>query len=422
MQNKRSPLRLIRRAIERSLERMTPLPTPPPVVTTQLNFDDLGFPEDHPGRSPTDTYYVNRKICLRTHTSAHEVSSFAEGYDSWLLTADVYRRDEIDSSHYPIFHQMEGAHVFSIPNGDFTSGGLVERQCEEMESRLAGANIVIEDEVDPALSDGWQPGMDKEHAELALRHLKGTLNNLALALFGPRHQADVEASGKGVEAEPLRVRWIAATFPFTAPSFEIEVLFRGEWLEILGTGVVKQKTLDTAKQPGKLGWAFGLGLERIAMVLYGIPDIRLFWSQDERFLSQFAAAADALDQADTVHEFDEADLAKRTLVTYKPYSKFPPVLKDFSFWLGSPNAADTTNSTKVFQENDLYELIRDRAGDLVETVQLVDEFTHPKKNRTSRCYRITYRHMDSNLTHEAVNELHQQVVQDVAQRLNIEPR
>ena len=73
----------------------------------------LGFPPNHPGRSKTDTYYVNASKCLRTHTSAHQVDTFAaaesEGY---TISADVYRRDAIDRSHYPVFHQMEGARVW----------------------------------------------------------------------------------------------------------------------------------------------------------------------------------------------------------------------------------------------------------------------------------------------------------------------
>ena len=96
-----------------------------PVVSTHQNFDSLGFPEDHPGRSKTDTYYVNKNTVLRTHTSAHQADVFrsneSEGY---LISADVYRRDAIDRSHYPIFHQMEGARMWDrtkVPNGDIAA-------------------------------------------------------------------------------------------------------------------------------------------------------------------------------------------------------------------------------------------------------------------------------------------------------------
>jgi phenylalanyl-tRNA synthetase beta subunit len=106
--------------------------------------------------------------------------------------------------------------------------------------------------------------------------------------------------------------------------------------------------------PDKSGWAFGLGLERIAMVLFSIPDIRLFWSTDERFLSQF--------QPDQVS-------------TFKPYSKYPECYKDISFWLPSEEegakAAGGAMGPKQFHENDFCEIVRDVAGDLVENVNLV---------------------------------------------------
>ena len=82
----------------------------PPIVTKYENFDSLGFPEDHPGRSRSDTYYLNRDHLLRTHTSAHEQQCFTEcKTPGYLISADVYRKDEIDRTHYPAFHQLEGA-------------------------------------------------------------------------------------------------------------------------------------------------------------------------------------------------------------------------------------------------------------------------------------------------------------------------
>lgn len=132
----------------------------------------------------------------------------------------------------------------------------------------------------------------------------------------------------------------------------------------------------------KIGWAFGLGLERIAMVLFSIPDIRLFWSTDERFLSQFEQGR---------------------ITSFKPYSKYPSCFKDVSFWL-SPNT--------TLHHNDFCDVVRDIAGDLVEDVEKVrwsralpqhcgtqtfsqiDHFVHPKTNRTSYCFRINYRSMD----------------------------
>ncbi|KAI9513932.1 Phenylalanyl-tRNA synthetase [Dissostichus eleginoides] len=108
---------------------------------------------------------------------------------------------------------------------------------------------------------------------------------------------------------------------------------------------------ETTGAGNKVGWAFGLGLERLAMVLYNIPDIRLFWSQDERFLRQFR-----------VKDVQQA-------VSFQPLSKYPPLHNDISFWL--PENDD-------FTQNDFYEMVRSIGGDLVERVTLLDEFTHPK--------------------------------------------
>ncbi|KAI0797663.1 hypothetical protein C8Q75DRAFT_13551 [Abortiporus biennis] len=351
-----------------------------PVVTPAKNFDDLSFPEDHPGRSVTDSYYINNDLMLRTHTSAHEVETFAKGVREWLLTADVYRRDEIDASHYPAFHQMEGARIFDTsPNGI--------RELEEDNARLAAhlqrSNIVIEDIPHITATNPHQPLHDPKHSELVAQNLKLSLNSLILDLFGGRAGA--------AEGEPLRVRWIEAYFPFTSPSYEVEVFFHGKWLEILGCGVVLQSTLDRARVPDSIGWAFGLGLERIAMILYSIPDIRLFWSQDPRFLEQFAPGV---------------------INTFKPFSKYPACYKDVSFWL----------SDKSLHENDFCDLVRDTAGDLVEDVKLIDAFTHPKTQRSSRCFRINYRSMDKSLTNEEANVLHEQVIARLKQNFGVEIR
>ena len=382
------PLKILREEIERVFgQKYSAIRAPSPVVTTKLNFDDLGFPANHPGRKPSDTYYVNRATCLRTHTSAHEVSTFRHGYKRWLLTADVFRRDEIDSSHYPVFHQMEGASVWGLD--EFGSNGIVERECAAMEEKLRASGMEIHDDVNIAEADGWQDMHLRKHPEaanLALRHLKASLNTLVFALFKKRWAEEAQSG------EPLRVRWIPATFPFTAPSFEVEVWFRGKWLEILGTGIVKQRTLDEAGIPDNVGWAFGLGLERIAMVLFSIPDIRLFWSQDPRFLNQFMG-----------HDPKN--------VTFKPYSKYPPCYKDVSFWM-----------PLTFHENDMFETVRDRAGDLVEDVVCIDDFVHPKTKRHSRCYRINYRSMDHNLENDQVNILHADVLEALVQRCQVEIR
>ena len=301
-----------------------------PAVPVKHCFDDLLIPPDHVSRSPSDTYYLDDSTCLRTHTSAHQSTLIKSGVQRFLCTGDVYRRDEIDKCHYPIFHQMEGVKMFPPDT---------PRQ-------------LIEDD------------------------LKESLSGMAASLFG-----DVE------------MRWEDSYFPFTEPSFELEILFNGEWLEVLGSGVVRQEIVRNAGKGEMKGWAFGLGLERLAMVLFGIPDIRLFWSSDRRFLEQFESGG---------------------IVKFKPYSKYPAVCRDISFWTGD----------KVFHQNDLYEVVRGVCveEDLVEKVELIDEFTHPKTGKVSNCFRVTYRSMDRSLTNQEIDELHFQVRDDAVEKLGIDIR
>ncbi|KAH0583866.1 hypothetical protein H2248_009462 [Termitomyces sp. 'cryptogamus'] len=375
------PLNTLRSLIESHFPDFSHLSSLSPLVTPYKNFDELSFPKDHPGRAVTDSYYINRDLMLRTHTSAHEVEVFREGKDRFLLTADVYRRDEIDHSHYPVFHQMEGARIFGAD-----AAGLreVKGDNERLKGELAMLNIVIEDVPHVSLTNPVQRTHDIEYAEAVALNLKLSLNTLILGLFGG-------VAGTSKE-NPLRVRWIEAYFPFTSPSFEVEVFFQGKWLEILGCGVVQQATLDVAEVPNKIGWAFGLGLERIAMILYSIPDIRLFWSTDPRFLSQFEDGK---------------------ITTFKPYSKFPSCFKDVSFW--SPK-------DKTLHENDFCDLVRDVAGDIVEDVKKIDEFVHPKTGRTSTCFRINYRSMDRSLSNDEVNAIQAQVVARLKDQLGVEIR
>lgn len=229
------PLSILRRIIESHFAQHTALTPSSPVVSVYQNFDELGFPPDHPGRSLTDSYYLNREYMLRTHTSAHEVETYAQGLDRWLISADVYRRDEIDASHYPVFHQMEGTHVWSpadLPR--------IAELNAELEKELAACPLVIEDDTRISPSNPYQPTHDSKHAEQITQHLKHSLNSLVYRLFG-----SLQSDG-----EPLRVRWIEAFFPFTSPSYEVEVWWNGEWLELLGCGVVQQKTLDLAGESG----------------------------------------------------------------------------------------------------------------------------------------------------------------------------
>jgi len=322
-----------------------------PVVRAKECFDDLLIPPDHPGRMPSDTYYISRPggkeassaddRLLRTHTSAHQSTLIREGLEAFLCTGDVYRRDEIDASHFPAFHQMEGVKLFDPA----LVGGAMSR-----EEWLA--------------SDG---------CKLVAADLKKTLEGLCDHLFG-----DCEK------------RWNEDYFPFTEPSFELEIFYNGDWMEVLGCGVIHSQFLEKCELTDRHGWAFGLGLERLAMVLFAIPDIRLFWSQDARFTKQFKEGQ---------------------LTAFKPYSKYPPCFKDISFWL-----------PEGYEQNDFFELGRSVCGELIEKIDLVDEFTNPKKGKTSHCYRLTYRSMDRSLTDEEVNAMQEKLRAMSADDLGVELR
>ncbi|XP_045610888.1 phenylalanine--tRNA ligase, mitochondrial isoform X2 [Procambarus clarkii] len=206
--------------------------------------------------------------------------------------------------------------------------------------------------------------------------LKCCLLGLATTLFGQ----DVEW------------RWVDAYFPFTHPSWELEVKLNNDWVELLGCGIIEQEILFNTGAEDKIGWAFGLGLERWAMKLYGIPDIRLFWSTDSGFLSQF--------------HFDDPT----TNVKYKTVSKFMQCSNDISFWLPVDGH---------YHSSDFFDLVRAVGGDIVEQVHLIDAFTHPKKRLTSHCYRIVYRHMEKVLTQEEVNVLHKRIEKEATVNLNV---
>ncbi|KAF9904089.1 hypothetical protein BX616_001405 [Lobosporangium transversale] len=364
------PIAIIKDLISSAFPDFKHYQTFSPVVSTKENFDDLCFAEDHPGRAVTDTYYINQKIMLRTHTSAHQLQVLTEA-DKILVTADVYRRDEIDASHYPVFHQMEGAQLFETRT-------VVEdvRKAIAQDSMASSSTIHTTDTTVITPANPKQECHDEAAMLATADHLKHSLNMMVRKLFS--HEKD------------LQVRWIDAQFPFTSPSWEMEILYQGKWLEVLGCGVIRQDILINAGKPDKIGWAFGLGLERLALVLFGIPDIRLFWSHDERFLKQFEPSK---------------------IQKFIPFSKYPPCIKDISFW-----------SNDQFHENNFCEIVRDVAGDLAEDVQLIDQFVHPKTQRRSLCYRINYRSMDRNVTNTEINEIQDKLREEVVNRMKVELR
>lgn len=375
-----------------------------PVVSVAQNFDSLGILPHHPGRSRTDTYYLNRDTLLRTHTSAHQADVYrANQSKGFLISADVYRRDAIDRSHYPIFHQMEGARLWDRAE----LGGNVAKDVWADLQSIQKHDLIVED-LNPSVHFERNPLQAQhtlEEVEALATHLKRSIERVVVAIFSTARAAAAAAGiDTAASAEPLRIRWVEAYFPFTSPSWELEVYWQGDWLEVLGCGVVLHSLLDNANVPSKIGWAFGIGLDRIAMLLFNIPDVRLFWSLDSRFLSQFTGSG--------------------PIRRFAPFSKYPECYKDVSFWV-----QDSSNSTtgelspgEAFHENDLMELVRTEAGNLVEDVRMVDDFTDPKSQRKSLCYRINYRSLERTLTNDEVNILHGSIINRLVERLGVEIR
>ncbi|ACM60383.1 phenylalanyl-tRNA synthetase alpha subunit [Caldicellulosiruptor bescii] len=208
----------------------------PEVELDYYNFEALNIPADHPARDTQDTFYISEDVLLRTHTSPVQIRVMKSKKPPIKIISPgrVYRSDEVDSTHSPIFHQIEGLFV------------------------------------------------DKG---VTMADLKGTLEVFAKRFFG----------------EQTKVRFRPHHFPFTEPSAEVDIscIFcggkgcrtcKGEgWIEILGAGMVHRKVLLNCGIDPDIytGFAFGMGVERIALLRYEIEDIRLFYENDLRFLKQF---------------------------------------------------------------------------------------------------------------------------------------
>jgi phenylalanyl-tRNA synthetase alpha chain len=221
----------------------------PEIESDYLNFEALNIPKDHPARDMQDTFYIktidghgpsrsnSSSTLLRTHTSPVQIRTMQAQRPPVrvIVPGTVYRRDVADMTHSPMFHQIEGL--------------AVDR-------------------------------------DISMGDLKGTLELFAREMFGARS----------------KIRFRPSFFPFTEPSAEVDVLCfvcggdgcrvckQGGWLEILGSGMVHPNVLrNVGYDPEEVtGWAFGMGIERIAMLRYGIEDLRVFFDNDVRFLRQFA--------------------------------------------------------------------------------------------------------------------------------------
>ncbi|OZC08605.1 phenylalanine--tRNA ligase [Onchocerca flexuosa] len=321
----------------------------PRVVSVFDNFDSLLVPANHVSRSVQNTYYINKDYCLRAHTSAHQHSLISQGLDNFLVIGDVYRRDAIDNLHFPCFHQVEGVRLFTAAELFNDSLNRYPKPLFANDKRTAEK----------------QEQHTKDVAECLIKDLKATLETLCQHIFGTDYD----------------MRWVSADFPFTYPSYELEIYYEDKWIEILGCGIMEQNLLKMAGIVDKVGWAFGLGLERLAMALYGISDIRLFWSRDSGFLTQFSGKSP-----------DEN-------FKYVPISIHPQVLYDLSFWL-----PEGVGPKEMAAET--CDLIRSIGDQLIEQVKITDTFVHPETKKTSQTYRLVYRSHEEALTKEEVNQIH----------------
>ncbi|KAF7630999.1 hypothetical protein Mgra_00008774 [Meloidogyne graminicola] len=299
----------------------------PRLVDVFENFDSLLIPKAHPSRRTSDTYYASDNFCLRAHTSAHQFELLKKGLDNFLVIGDVYRRDEIDKTHFPCFHQIEGVRTYAP---------------HELFGRDSPMPFFegIHSDYELLRTDNKQETHTDATAKLLETELKKTLENLCQAIF-----SNAETENK------LQMRWESTYFPFTHPSFELQVFFEDKWLEVLGCGIMEQSLLDSAGAGERVGWAFGLGLERLAMILYGIPDIRLFWSYDSGFVNQFKG------------------LNPSDIVKYKQISKQPQLFMDLSFWLPEHFEGDVSIESL---RSDVFDVIRMIGDDLIEQF-LMDE-------------------------------------------------
>ncbi len=297
----------------------------PEIVPADVSFDMFDFAANHPARSKSDTYYADDKNILRTHDTVMwyyylnlpEIKERINKNESFgvMCYGKVYRKDEIDRKHMNIFHQMGG--LYLTPDS-------------------------------------------KE--VLTIDDLKNILTHIVQGIFG----------------KDIKYRFNVDTFPYTDPSLEVEVDINGQWIEILGGGMPKKSVLKNFGVTGYNGWAFGFGLERLAIIGMELPDIRLLWSKDPRVVRQLKLGN-----------------------KYNDVSKFPAIVRDISFVVKDD-----------FIPNNYFDLVRDVAPDLVEEVHLLDKYENEEKfgkGNVSYAYRITYRTLERTLTNAEIDILHKKL-------------
>ncbi len=312
----------------------------PEIIDYKTSFDLFNFPADHPARQPTDTYFVDKNHVLRTHTTVmwyYHVNlpdvqeKIKQGRAVGALChGKVYRKDEIDRQHMNVFHQM----------------------------------------------DGWYL-CDRAERAITINDLQDVLIAIAQAIFG----------------EKIAYKFNEDSFPYTDPSIEMELKISGRSVEILGAGVVRGAVLENLGVDSRKynGWAFGFGLERLAIIGMNLPDIRLLWSSDPRVKNQLKLGQ-----------------------KYVEVSKYPPITRDISFVVA-----------KDFIPNNYFDLIRDIGGNLVEEVKLLDQYDAPEKfgsDKVSYTYRIVYRAPDRTLVSSEIDSIQDRLYRETAEQFKAELR
>ena len=223
----RHPIALVRNQIVEIFNRIGfTVSEGPEIEDDWHNFSALNLPEEHPAKDMQDTFFIDKDIVLRTHTSNVQIHLMEENDPPlrFIVPGRVYRNEAISYKSYCLFHQVEGLYV------------------------------------------------DKK---VSFGQLKGCLEYFVKRMFG----------------ENCKMRWRPSYFPFTEPSAEVDIWDeqRNQWMEILGCGMVDPEVFNNVGYDPKIwhGYAFGMGVERIAMLKYDVDDIRLFYNGDIRFLRQF---------------------------------------------------------------------------------------------------------------------------------------
>lgn len=337
----------------------------PEIVKEFETFDLFYFPDNHVARRPSDSYFLyksedkDKNLLLRPHTTVmwyHYLKNewLKKLENSWEIKVlsywKTYRVDELDKTHHECFHQIDGLKI-----------------------SLKQKEIINQDT------------------------LKDVLSQTIKALFW----------------EKAEYRFNLDSFPYTTDSLEVEVKNGDKWLEVLWAWVVKWEVLEKLWIDSKLynGWAFWFWIERLAMALKKIPDIRIFWSQDERVLSQWWNLE----------------------IPYKEISQFPPVYKDISIIVPKQKFIIDENELeeiKLTRETEssffaITWIIRDLWETLIEEVKIIDNFIDDEKfgkNKKSITISITFRSIERTLTNEEINKIYFEIREKLAKDLWYELR